>query len=93
MIAIDDISNFLYRATMNKYIASFEEFFAKAYSFIDVENLSLFQIIEILKKNDINSCDPNMLSVIIQDKLDSIDNLKLCLFGYILMISDSYHTR
>lgn len=78
MIAIDDASNYLYRVAMNKYIASFEEFFAKVYSLVDVKNLSLFQIIENLKKNGINSCDPNMLSVIIQDKLESIDNLKLC---------------
>ena len=50
MIAIDDASNYLYRVAMSKYIASFEEFFEKVYCIIDVENLSLFQIIENLKR-------------------------------------------
>ena len=72
MLAIDHPENYAHRPTMNKYIDSFEEFFAKVFKIIDVENLSLFQIIENLKKNDIHSCDPKMISVILQDKLDAI---------------------
>ena len=78
MLAIDNSKSYAHRPTMNKYINSFEEFFAKVFNIIDVENLSLFQIIENLKKNDIHSCDPKMISVILQDKLDAINDSKMC---------------
>ncbi len=67
MLAIDNSQSYAHRPTMNKYISSFEEFFAKVFNIIDVENSSLFQIIENLKNNDIHSCDPKMISVILQD--------------------------
>lgn len=78
MLAIDNSQSYAHRPTMNKYISSFEDFFAKVFNIIDVENSSLFQIIENLKNNDIHSCDPKMISVILQDKLDAINNSKLC---------------
>lgn len=78
MLAIDDVKNYAYRPTMNKYIENFENFFAKVFSIIDVGNLSLFQIINNLRSNGISSCDPNMISVIIQDKLDALERARLC---------------
>ena len=77
MIAIDSLV-YNHRLAMNKYISSFEEFFIKVFNLVDIENMSLFQIIENLKNNNIYSCDPNMLAIIIQDKLDSVNNLKSC---------------
>lgn len=78
MLAIDDVKNYAYRPTMNKYIENFENFFAKVFAIIDVGNLSLFQIINNLRSNGISSCDPNMISVIIQDKLDALERARLC---------------
>ncbi len=55
--------------TFMDYIANLEPFFMKVYNLLDVGNLSLFEMIEALKKNGISQCDPAMLSKIIEDKL------------------------
>ena len=56
---------------LDKYMNNLEQLIEKISSIIEIPQMSLFQIIEILKNNGISSCDPKLLSIIIEYKLQS----------------------
>ena len=64
--------------SFKKYTMRLESFFEKVYSIIEIPKMSLFEITESLKSNGIYQCDPEMLSTIIEDKLDSYFQNVIC---------------
>ena len=56
---------------LGKYMKSLEQLIEKISSLIKIPQMSLFQIVETLKNNGISSCDPKLLSIIIEHKLQS----------------------
>jgi len=59
------------KIVLGKYMNSLENLIDKLYSLIEIPQMSLFQIIETLKNNGIASCDPKLLSIVIEHKLQS----------------------
>ncbi len=62
---------------------SLKQLIEKISSLIKIPEMSLFQIIETLKNNGISSCDPKLLSIIIEHKLQLVQlfcNLHITFF-------------
>ena len=56
---------------LGKYFVNLDNIFRKVYSIIDIPKMTLFDIVNSLNEHGIHSCDPKMISTIIEHKLSS----------------------